>query len=224
VAVTDLAIEKLKGMIASGELQPGQRLPREADLAANLGLSRSSLREAVRVLSVLRILDVRQGDGTYVSSLSTESLVDALTFIAEFHQDSSVLQLLEVRRILEPAASARAARLATADEIAGLRAILDQATPASSVEDLVSADIEFHRAIASAARNPVLASLIESLSGRTQRARLWRGITEEGALARTLAEHRSIFDAIAAHDPELAESWATVHVSGVETWLHRTLD
>ena len=223
MAVTDQAIDKLRAMIASGELRPGQRLPREADLAADLGLSRSSLREAVRALSLLRILDVRQGDGTYVSSLSSESLVDTLSFIADFHQDSSVLDLLDVRRVLEPAASARAALACTGSDIDDLRTILDKAGPDSSVEELVSADIEFHRAIADLSRNPVLASLIESVSGRTQRARLWRGITEEGALARTLAEHRSIFDAIAAHDPDLAESWATVHVAGVESWLRQTL-
>ena len=108
VAVTDKAIEKLKVMISSGELRPGQRLPREPDLAASLGLSRSSLREAVRALSLVRILDVRQGDGTYVSDLSAESLVDTLSFIVEFQHDSSVLELLEVRRILEPAACAAA--------------------------------------------------------------------------------------------------------------------
>ncbi|WP_426565944.1 FadR/GntR family transcriptional regulator [Angustibacter sp. McL0619] len=224
MAVTDEAIDKLKGMIASGELKPGQRLPREADLATGLGLSRSSLREAVRVLSVLRILDVRQGDGTYISSLSTESLVETLSFIADFHQDSSVLHMLEVRRILEPAASSRAARFASAVEVASLLEILDRATPESPVEELVSADIEFHRAIAVASRNPVLASLIESLSGPTQRARIWRGMTEEGALARTLAEHRAIFEAIQAHDPELAEATSRVHVGGVESWLRRTLD
>jgi len=223
MAVTDQAIDKLRAMIASGELRPGQRLPREADLAADLGLSRSSLREAVRALSLLRILDVRQGDGTYVSSLSSESLVDTLSFIADFHQDSSVLDLLEVRRILEPAASARAALACTPADVDDLRTILDKAGPDSPVEELVSADIEFHRAIADLSRNPVLASLIESVSGRTQRARLWRGITEEGALARTLAEHRSIFDAISAHDAGLASSWATVHVAGVESWLRQTL-
>ena len=63
------------------------------------------MREAVRALSLVRILDVRQGDGTYVSDLSAESLVDTLSFIVEFQHDSSVLELLEVRRILEPAAS-----------------------------------------------------------------------------------------------------------------------
>ncbi|WP_426592421.1 FadR/GntR family transcriptional regulator [Cellulomonas sp. McL0617] len=224
MAVTDVAIEKLKSMIASGELQPGQRLPREADLAADLGLSRSSLREAVRALSVLRILDVRQGDGTYVSSLSAESLVDTLTFIADFHRDTTVLELLEVRRILEPAASAKAARLADADDIEGLREILGRTTVDSTVEDLVSADIEFHRAIARAARNSVLASLIDSMSSRTLRARLWRGMTEEGALARTLAEHRAIFEAISAHDPGLADAQATVHIAGVESWLRTMLE
>jgi GntR family transcriptional repressor for pyruvate dehydrogenase complex len=223
VAVTDEAIEKLREMIVSGRLKPGDRLPREADLATSLGLSRSSLREAVRALSLVRILDVRQGDGTYVSSLAADSLLDALSFIVEFHHDASVLELLEVRRILEPAASARAAVLIDDTSLASLEEILDRSTPDSAVEELVRNDVEFHRAIAVASGNTVLASLIESLSGPTQRARVWRGITQEGALARTLAEHRSIFGAIRAHDPELARTWATVHIAGVEDWIRTTL-
>jgi GntR family transcriptional regulator, transcriptional repressor for pyruvate dehydrogenase complex len=224
VAVTDEAIEKLREMIVSGRLKPGDRLPREADLATSLGLSRSSLREAVRALSLVRILDVRQGDGTYVSSLAADSLLDALSFIVEFHHDASVLELLEVRRILEPAASARAAVLIDDASLASLEEILDRSTPDSAVEELVRNDVEFHRAIAVASGNTVLASLIESLSGPTQRARVWRGITQEGALARTLAEHRSIFGAIRAHDPELARTWATVHIAGVEDWIRTTLE
>jgi GntR family transcriptional repressor for pyruvate dehydrogenase complex len=69
VALTDQAIEKIKVMILSGELSAGDRLPREPDLAAHLGLSRSSLREAVKALSLVNILHVRRGDGTYVTSL-----------------------------------------------------------------------------------------------------------------------------------------------------------
>jgi GntR family transcriptional repressor for pyruvate dehydrogenase complex len=223
VAVTDEAIEKLKAMIVAGDLRPGQRLPREADLAVALGLSRSSLREAVRALSLVRILDVRQGDGTYVSELSVESLVESLSFIVEFHQDSSVLELLEVRRILEPAATARAATLITDEGLVELEEILGRADSDSSADDLVKADMEFHRAIGVASGNSVLASLIESMSSSTQRARVWRGLTDEGALARALAEHRSIFEAISARDAELARSWAAVHVAGVELWLHRSL-
>ncbi|HEY3713765.1 MAG TPA: FadR/GntR family transcriptional regulator [Jatrophihabitantaceae bacterium] len=224
MAVTDEAIEKLKEMIVSGALRPGDRLPREADLATSLGLSRSSLREAVRALSLVRILDVRQGDGTYVSSLAADTLLDALGFIVEFHHDASVLELLEVRRILEPAASARAATRIDDEALAELEQVLNRSTLESSVEDLVKNDLEFHRAIAVASGNTVLASLIENLSGPTQRARVWRGITQEGALARTLAEHRAIFDAIRAHDPDLARTWATVHIAGVEDWIRTTLE
>src|SRR3954453_17719215 len=223
MAVTDEAIEKLRAMIVSGELRPGDRLPREADLASTLGLSRNSLREAVRALSLMRILDVRQGDGTYVSSLAADSLLEALNFIVEFHRDASVLELLEVRRILEPAASARAAVRISAEEVVGLEQVLNRATVQSPVEDLVEADVEFHRLIAVAGGNTVLASLIESLSGPTQRARVWRGITQEGALQRTLDEHRAIFNAIARRDPDMARTWATVHIAGVEEWLRRTL-
>ena len=224
MAVTDKAIEKLKVMISSGELQPGQKLPREPDLAASLGLSRSSLREAVRALSLVRILDVRQGDGTYVSDLSAESLVDTLSFIVEFQHDSSILELLDVRRILEPAASARAAEKITSGELVELQQILEAVTTESPVAELVQADVEFHRAITAASGNSVLASLIESLSSSTQRACVWRGITQEGALARTLDEHRAIFEAVRTHNGELAQMWSTIHIAGVEDWLRRTLE
>src|SRR5205809_1895304 len=109
MAVTDEAIEKLRAMIVSGQLRPGDRLPREADLATTLGLSRNSLREAVRALSLIRILDVRQGDGTYVTSLDPQLLLEALSFVVDFHRDDTVLEFLAVRRILEPAATAMAA-------------------------------------------------------------------------------------------------------------------
>jgi DNA-binding FadR family transcriptional regulator len=150
-------------------------------------------------------------------------LLEALNFIVEFHRDASVLELLEVRRILEPAASARAAIQISADAVADLEKMLDETTAESPVEDLVKADVEFHRAIAGAAGNTVLASLIESLSGPTQRARVWRGMTQEGALQRTLDEHRAIFDAISRRDPEMARTWATLHIAGVEEWLRSTL-
>ena len=109
MAVTDEAIEKIKGMIVSGALRPGDRLPKESELAAELGLSRNSLREAVRALSLIRILDVRQGDGTYVTSLDPQLLLEALSFVVDFHRDDTVLEFLAVRRILEPAATAAAA-------------------------------------------------------------------------------------------------------------------
>src|SRR5213596_864126 len=123
MGLTDSAIEHIKGMIVSGELRPGDRLPREADLADRLGLSRNSLREAVKALSLIHVLDVRQGDGTYVTSLEPRLLLDAMTFVVEFHRDDTVLEFLEVRRILEPAATAMAALNMTDQQIADLRAV-----------------------------------------------------------------------------------------------------
>ncbi|MFI8306266.1 FadR/GntR family transcriptional regulator [Streptomyces sp. NPDC085927] len=221
--VTDEAIEKIKLMIVSGELRPGDRLPKEADLAERLGLSRNSLREAVKALSLIRVLDVRQGDGTYVTSLEPDLLLDAIGFVVDFHQDDTVLDFLEVRRILEPAAAAMAAQVMPREDIAALEEALDGLPPDPSVEELITNDLEFHRLIAHGAGNPVLCSLIEGISAPTARARVWRGLTEEGAVKRTRDQHRAIQGAIAGRDPELARSWMTVHVAGVEQWLRSTL-
>src|ERR1700754_65585 len=223
MALTDEAIDKIKGMIMSGELGPGARLPKEADLAERLGLSRNSLREAVRALSMIRVLDVRQGDGTYVTSLEPNLLLDALSFVVDFHRDDTVLQFLEVRRILEPAAAALAAERMLDAGVDQLQLILDDLGADPTIEALVANDIEFHRQIAAGTDNAVLASLVEGLSGPTMRARIWRGLTQEGAATRTREQHQAIVDAIASRQPDLARSWATVHIAGVEEWLRRVL-
>ncbi|MFG1945003.1 FadR/GntR family transcriptional regulator [Nonomuraea sp. NPDC048826] len=223
MAVTDAAIDKIKQMILSGEVAPGDRLPKEADLAERLGLSRNSLREAVRALALINVLDVRQGDGTYVTSLEPRLLLDTMSFILDLHRDDTVLQFFEVRRILEPAATAMAAELMTDDDIAELRTILESLPAEPTIEELVANDLRFHQRIAAGSGNSVLCSFIESLSGPTTRARIWRGLTQEGAMARTREQHTAIYEAIAARQPEVARAWATIHVAGVESWLRKAL-
>jgi GntR family transcriptional regulator, transcriptional repressor for pyruvate dehydrogenase complex len=223
MALTDDAIEKIKEMILDGRLKPGDRLPREADLADQLGISRGSLREAVRALSMMRILDVRQGDGTYVTSLTPELLLETMGFIIDFHQDSSILDLFEVRRGLEPLAAEKAALLMSDDDAADLRALVESAESETDVEAVVANDLEFHHRIAAGAGNALLCSLIDSLSGPTTRARIWRGLTQAGAVDKTREQHAAILEAIATRQPDLARSWATVHVAGVEDWLRVAL-
>ena len=220
MALTDEAILRIKEMIVSGQLKPGDRLPREADLAEALGLSRNSLREAVRALALINILDVRQGDGTYVTSLDPQLLLDALTFVVDFHQDDSVLEFLRVRRILEPAAAAMAAQRVTAEQIAAMQEIVTASQrEATTPEETLAFDIEFHRHVGAASGNSVLSSLIEGLSAPTNRARIWRGRTQEGAQERTAAEHQTIIDALSVGEPDLAHAAMVAHVAGVETWL-----
>lgn len=223
MSVTHDAIEAIKQMITDGELRPGDRLPREAELAERLGLSRNSLREAVRALAFIRVLDVRQGDGTYVTSLEPALLLDTMAFVVDFHRDDSVLQVFEARRILEPAATALAATAMPDEDIEALAVLLDSIGDNPSVEELVDNDLEFHRRIAVGSGNAVLSSLVESVSSRTQRARTWRGITQERVQERTLAEHRAIQQALATREAEVARAWATVHIAGVEQWLRRAL-
>jgi DNA-binding FadR family transcriptional regulator len=162
---------------------------------------------------------VRQGDGTYVSSLDPQLLLEAIGFVVDFHRDDTVLEFLAVRRILEPAATAMAASRITEAELDALGAALDALGAEPSVEDLIAADLEFHRAVVRGSGNSVLCSLLDGLSGPTTRARVWRGLTQEDAVARTLREHRAILDALRDRDAEAARSWATVHIASVEQWL-----
>ncbi|SDQ40022.1 FadR/GntR family transcriptional regulator [Thermostaphylospora chromogena] len=223
MAVTDIAIEKIKRMILSGELKPGDRLPKESDFAARLGLSRNSLREAVRALALVHVLDVRQGDGTYVTSLEPDLLKEAVSFVADFHRDDTLLQFLHVRRILEPEATALAATHMSEADIKELREILTSLSERPTVDELITNDLRFHRRIAAGSGNAVLCSLIEGLAGPTTRARTWRDLIREGAVARTREQHTAIYEAIASRRPDVARSWATVHIASVEDFLRRSL-
>lgn len=221
MAVTDEAIVRIKEMLLSGELKAGDRLPPEKELSERLGLSRSSLREAVKALDLIRVLDVRRGDGTYVTSLEPQLLTEAIAFVVDLHQGNSVLELFEVRRILEPASAAMAASRISAEQVETLQKSVTAASDDTSVEDLVAHDLEFHGMIAAAAGNNYLCSLLDGLSSSTVRARVWRGLTEERAVTRTLSEHQAIVDALARRDGELAKALTTVHISGIEQWLRQ---
>jgi DNA-binding GntR family transcriptional regulator len=113
-----------------------------------------------------------------------------------------------------------------ADGLAAAERVLAESEAAAQspadIDRFFAADVGFHRAVAAGAGNPVLAALIATLSGRTARARLVRTVIDEGALGRTVAEHRAVLQAIAAHDPERARLRMDVHLVGVEDFLQHT--
>ncbi|TMC54823.1 MAG: FadR family transcriptional regulator [Chloroflexi bacterium] len=221
--VTEEAIDKIRERIVTGAWGAGDRLPKESELAAELGLSRNSLREAVRALSQLRVLEVRQGDGTYVSSLEPRLLLESTGFISHLLLGETEIELYEVRRILEAAAASLAAGRIDATEKEELGRSLERMRAANTVEELVEADVAFHAVIATAAGNGFLASLLASLSTRTMRVRLWHGRAADDALDETREEHRRIYEAIVAGDPELARAAATAHIASGERWLKAQL-
>lgn len=216
--MTDRAMMKVKEMIQSGELRPGDRLPPEQELSHRLGLSRSSLREAVKALEAIRVLDVRRGDGTYVTSLEPALLLDALTFILDFHKSSAVLEVFAVRRILETEAAALAAVNASAEDIRGLWEVFEGLAD-DDIDALIAHDKKFHSRLAAASGNGYLAGLVETVSDQTVRARYWRGITDRGAIDRTLAEHRMILEAVESGDASLARALMLSHIAAVENWV-----
>lgn len=223
MSLTNEAIEKIKTMILNGELAPGSRLPTEDALAGQFGLSRGTLREAVRALTAMRILVVRRGSGMYVSSLEPHLLLENLSFVADVSQGHTALQLLQVRRMLEPAATGAAATKLGAKDLRALRRILDHCRATATVEEFVVHDTAFHLRIVEAVGNPVLSMLLQVLSSRTQRVRILRGSHVERSLDSAHQDHEEILRALEARDALLAASAAAVHICAVEQWLTQGL-
>jgi GntR family transcriptional repressor for pyruvate dehydrogenase complex len=225
MALTDEAITKLRNMIQSGDLTPGARLPPENQLAAQMGISRSGVREAVKVLESARVLDVRRGDGTYVTSLAPKLLLEGVGFAVELLQGETLLEVMEVRRLLEPAATGLAARRVSDAQLEELAAALqDMRDAASDPETLLRADVAFHRIVIASTGNETLISLLDGLSSQTARARIWRGLVLGNVTEATIEEHRAIYDAMRARDPFLAQSAALMHVNTSEAWLRTILN
>ncbi|MGO1506381.1 MAG: FadR/GntR family transcriptional regulator, partial [Brachybacterium sp.] len=144
---------------------------------------------------------------------------ESLAFVLDLHQDSSYVEILEIRRLLEPVAVEQACPHLTDDDFAKLEQTMADLDASSGIEELVTADIAFHRLINQRCPNDYLSTLLESLAGSTARARVWRGLTDDSAVERTLSEHRRILDALRARRPDLARTYAAAHVAGVESWL-----
>ncbi|TWD83421.1 GntR family transcriptional regulator [Kribbella amoyensis] len=223
---TDVVVQGIKRLIIEGTLRPGDRLPVEKDLAEALGVSRSPLREGVRALSMLGVLETRQGDGTYVTALDSSLLLAPMGFVVDLQDRSGAPHLHAVRRILETEAAALAATRISADDLAAADEVLrrteaELADGEPDHEVLIDNDIAFHRIIAKSAANPVLEALIEALGGRTTRDRLWRSISQKGADESTHSEHRAILAALQGHDPDRARTRMAAHLFGVEDYLHQ---
>jgi GntR family transcriptional repressor for pyruvate dehydrogenase complex len=224
MARTAEVVAAVKDMILAGELGAGDRLPTEKDLGARLGVSRGPLREGVSALAAMGVVDTRQGDGTYVTSLDPGLLMASLSFVVDVHSATRAGEFLAVRRVLEGEAAALAAMNIDADASAAAQRSVAEAGAAAAqtppdVELFVAADVGFHRAVAAGAANPILAVLIESLSGRTARAEILRALVDEAALARIVAEHRAVLQAITDRDPERARRLMGSHLGSVEDFL-----
>jgi GntR family transcriptional regulator, transcriptional repressor for pyruvate dehydrogenase complex len=205
------AIRTIKEMILDGRLQPGQRLPSERALSEALGVSRPTVREAIRSLQAMNILESRHGSGTFVSSLSTEELLAPFQFAVAL-SDSALEHLFEVRLLLEPQAAALAAQRGDDDQFTRLRDCARRSRSRGlTPDDRVRLDIELHAWIARAAANPLLEHLLASMGVMAQESRSYT-VRLPGVARKSIDEHQVIVDAICARDAERARDAMAAHL------------
>ena len=219
---SDVVVQGIKAMITSGQLGAGSRLPVEKDLAIELGVSRGSLREGVRALCIMGVLETRQGDGTYVTALDAGLLLAPMGFMIDLQTVEHRKDLHIVRRVLESEAAARAALHITPAQLEQASAILDTIRPlvlaevVSDHESIMTGDAAFHHIIAHASLNGALAALIDALADRTLLARRSIGEHHGEQVRRAYDEHLAILNALRNHEPDRARLLMSHHLLVVE--------
>lgn len=187
-------------------------------MSERFGVSRTSVRDAIRVLELTGLLEPRQGDGTVVRELSPDSLTQPLASVL-IHNRALLAELLETRKMIEPPLAARAASLAKDDDIARLEEILARQTAkARAGEVAIEEDSEFHYALATAARNRVVLKVVDVLMDLLQDSRE-RSLQVPGRLQKSLHGHQRILDAVKRADAEAAERAMRRHLAEIEDVL-----
>lgn len=220
-AVPGQIIHTLTEYFFSGAFLSGSRLPSERQLAEGLGVSRAAVREAVQSLGLLGVVEIRQGDGTYLKASGSEILPRVIEW-GLFLGERRIMDLVEARQQLEISLAGLAARRRSETEAQQLRSLIARMDEAADAKTFVDSDIEFHSTIARSAHNSALADMLINI---TSLLRVWmtRSIHAAGETSGSNAEHRRIAEAIIAKDPRAAQSAMRQHLRGAEKRLRRTL-
>ncbi|MBB3211287.1 GntR family transcriptional repressor for pyruvate dehydrogenase complex [Herbaspirillum sp. Sphag1AN] len=213
-SIAEQVAQRLLSMIRSGLLKPDQQLPPERELATMLGVGRPAVREAIRGLSLLGLLRIRQGEGTFVGSLQTRELLEPLEMIIDLNA-GTLDALFDARLIIESGVAALAATNISEAELQSLNhSVQAEAELLNDPVAFAAADMAFHEAIIDACDNPFLQSIAGSLYFLGKKS---RSITSRipAVLERSLQDHRTILAALNARDPQAAARAMRTHLSGV---------
>jgi len=208
-------VQQIEESIRKGDLTEGSQLPAERDLATQFGVSRTAVREAIKALQEKGLVDAFPGRGTFVTNGTSNSMRRSLDRIIKSGEPDGWGYLVEVREILEPEIAALAAQRAEDQDIATMQEavnVMDQA--GRDADAFIEADLDFHLALAEAAANPIVLSLIDSIVGllREQRLRIFR---IGGGPERGQHHHKRILDAIKRHDAPGARAAMQAHLRQV---------
>ncbi len=214
--VSDSAVDQIMNLIANGRLQAGDRLPSERELVKRLGVSRATVREAMRALEAMGIIEVKAGAGSFVKKAGAGKTGPSwVPWLLSHWQE--IMELVELRQALETRAAHLAAIRASAGQIEAIATTLDRmetAIEAGDAEAIVAADKAFHETVAEASGNKLIANVLNVANAALSETR-GAILSLSNRPVRSLTEHRLIWEAIAARDPEQAEQAVLHHIEGV---------
>ena len=216
--ITEIVASRLLGLLAGGVLRPGDRVPLESDLAAQLRVSRTTVREALKLLAMNGVLVARRGDGTYVRTDFTDLLLLQIRKPILLC-DREVNNIVEVRAGLEVKSARLAAVRATPEDVEKMAVFrLLREIDGRDTELETELDMQFHAAIAAAAHNELLLRLMSSVSGvLRQYIALSNELTDR--LEDTINEHQMVFDGISSGDPDVAAAAMVRHLTLSRHWI-----
>jgi GntR family transcriptional repressor for pyruvate dehydrogenase complex len=208
-------VQQIEDSVLNGSLKPGDQLPAERDLAQRLGVSRTAVREAVKALREKGLVEAYSGRGTFITDGTSQAARQSFDLMVKIGQQEGAPHLAELRLILEPGIAALAAARVQEAELVAMReavAVMDRShrDPAAFIE----ADLDFHLALAEAAANPLILSLIDSIVGllREQRMKIFN---VDGGPQRGQVHHKRILEAVERRDPEMARGAMRAHLEQV---------
>jgi GntR family transcriptional regulator, transcriptional repressor for pyruvate dehydrogenase complex len=211
-------VRQVKGMIAEGRLKSGDQLPPERDLAEKFVVSRTSVREALRALESLGLVEIRPGEGTFVREVSVESLIEPLALVM-LSQREALGELFEARRLIEPALAALAARRATPEDVQEMERILEaQAKEVAAGRTGLEQDAQFHAAIGAAAHNRAITRIAHAVMDLLRQSRE-DSLNTPGRPDRSHNDHRRLLAAIRGRDEAAARQAMIDHLEAVEALI-----
>ena len=212
--VSDILVERILGFVAAGQLQPGDKLPSERKLASRFQVSRPTVREAMRALSVLGVVEVRHGGGAFVGSLNAEDLLRPLNFFLSL-SDVTVEKLYAARKLIEGEICALAASLATDERLDQLEGLVGQQERVTEyAEEYLRLDSLFHKTLGEISENPFLARASQSLNVLGIEFRT-KAANSKDTPERSIADHCAILKALHAKDQVAARQAMVAHMDQV---------
>ena len=219
-SLSDRVAEELQTMIRSAEYKPGDKLPTEGELMEKFSVSRITVREAVRKLRTMGLLEVRQGDGTFVKELTPNSFMKPLLSMLSLDK-KNLRDVFEVRLVIECKAAELAAQRTTGEQLEKMRQHLsgmEQSIAAGNPEQYNEQDMLFHYAILQSSGNQIITAIGDMIVSMI-RDSIRASISPPNALENSIAMHKKIYNAIAQRDPASAVAAMQQHLEGGASYI-----